>query len=237
MKFGLIGYPVSHSKSPELFRKAFPGTSSTYTLVETPDFEQAMAIFRKDFDAVNVTAPFKEKAFLAADEADTVTSMIGASNLLVKKGGRIKAYNTDFWAVQHILREEAVPGDELATLVVGCGGAGKAAAMAASDVGRSVIVANRNFERAEDFCRRSGSMSAIRLEEIPDVVSRCSFVIYTLPLLIKEASSFQNDDSFVVVEANYKDPVISSPRYVPGEVWLEKQAVASFSIMNSLGSL
>ena len=59
MKYGLIGHPISHSKSPELFRAAYPDAADmTYDLIEEADFERAYRRFLDEYDAVNVTAPF-----------------------------------------------------------------------------------------------------------------------------------------------------------------------------------
>ena len=60
-KFGLIGHPIAHSLSPALFKAAFGGRY-TYDLIEEEDFEKAYGRFLEEYDAINVTAPFKESA-------------------------------------------------------------------------------------------------------------------------------------------------------------------------------
>ena len=62
LRFGLIGYPISHSLSPRLFEAAYGGRFK-YDLIEEEDFEKAWEAFTDGpYRAVNVTAPFKEKA-------------------------------------------------------------------------------------------------------------------------------------------------------------------------------
>ena len=68
MKYGLIGYPISHSKSPELFRAAYPDTDMSYDLIEESDFSRAYRRFLQEYEAVNVTAPFKGDAFRKVDD-------------------------------------------------------------------------------------------------------------------------------------------------------------------------
>ena len=133
LRIGLIGYPIGHSQSPALFRGYFadrPDILSrwNYDLIERESFPDAYAAFLRDYVAVNVTTPFKEEAFRAADVRDRSAGLCQASNLLVKSrftvcdsvsgadsqslaglNGEhecIVAYNTDYEAVMEILRDE-----------------------------------------------------------------------------------------------------------------------------------
>ena len=95
MKFGLIGNPIAHSLSPALFRAGYDGRFP-YDLIETPDFEQAYERFLREYDGINVTAPFKELAFRKADILSEECRRIGAANLLIKTPEGVKAYNPCF---------------------------------------------------------------------------------------------------------------------------------------------
>ena len=237
MKFGLIGYPIGHSLSPALFRAAYADQpfADAYSLIEKTDFAEAMRIFREDYDAVNITAPYKELAFTEADESDTATGQIGATNLLLKQDGRIRAFNTDFWAVLQLLRRHMPAIGRPDVLVIGCGGAGKAAAFAASDLRLRTVIANRSLDRAEAFCNRLGGMEAIPLEEIPKVADLFGFIIHTLPVAIKELEALRGTDARVI-EANYRDPVLQGKvkRYIDGKEWLAAQATFGFKLMTGL---
>ena len=105
-RFGLIGNPVSGSKSPVLFKAAYGG-KYPYDLIEEPDFETAWHRFlgtesvqtgdggNSGYTAINVTAPFKEMAFAKVLEAaregrgsiDGPCFKIGATNLVVRRPG------------------------------------------------------------------------------------------------------------------------------------------------------
>ena len=106
MKFGLIGHPIAHSLSPALFRAGYDGRYQ-YDLIETPDFEQAYERFIREYDGVNVTAPFKELAFRKADILSEECRRIGAANLLIKTPEGVKAYNSDYLGVRLWLWEVA----------------------------------------------------------------------------------------------------------------------------------
>ena len=236
MKFGLIGHPISHSQSPALFAAAYPGGEHSYELIEEADFDRAYNRFLEGYDAVNVTTPFKEKAAARADVANDVVKACGASNLLKKEGGKVYAYNTDYLGVRHVLEERAFQGD---VLVVGCGGAAKAAALAALDAGHNVIVANRDESRAISFVAAnigrggSGAMLAVGLGMLEAVLHSVSFIIYCVPVAIPQLND-SNLAGKILFEANYRDAQYSAGHgydYIPGEVWLEAQGVESFNLM------
>lgn len=156
MRLGLIGCPISHSKSPALFLEHYASRPDilehwSYDLIERDTFDEAWAAFLQDYIAVNVTAPFKEDAFKAADTHSYSTLRCLASNLLVKSGSGVSAYNTDFEAVLKILQQEFPKPEEHRAMVIGCGGAGKAATAAALEAGMKVYLCNRTVSRAQEF--------------------------------------------------------------------------------------
>ena len=159
-KFGLVGHPIAHSLSPALFKAGYEGRYP-YELVETADFEEAYRRFLEGYDGINVTAPFKELAYAKADILSEECKAIGATNLLIKTPEGVKAYNSDYLGVRLWLEEiyykairtqadvssagEKREDAQLAckVLIVGTGGAGKAAAAAAESLGMTVIRMNR----------------------------------------------------------------------------------------------
>ena len=240
MKYGLIGYPIAHSKSPELFRAAYPDNPEmTYDLIEEDDFEQAYRRFEKDYEAVNVTAPFKGDAFRKVDIADTIARELYAVNILKKKDGKIYGYNSDFWALKKMLAPYAQPGKRPKVLVIGCGGAAKAAALAALKLRMSVTVANRDFRKAREFCFTGGGMIPVRLEQAAELAGHMDILIYTLPLRTDLVDRLPLEGR-VVVEPNYKDPCLremceaAGATYISGMDWLGEQAIAGYQLMTGI---
>ena len=232
-KYGLIGYPVAHSGSPALFRKAYGGKWA-YELIETPSFDEAWERFMAEYDAINVTAPFKEKAAAKADILSPEVQSIGAANILVKTRCGVKAFNSDYLGVRMLLEELMV--SNLRIVVVGYGGAGKAAAAAARDCGCNTLVCNRSDH---------GNPAVLPLSELPE--AETDLVIYTLPMRIPEMDAFLKKARTgalrapkALLEANYRDPVLSPEsgcqlppncRYIPGERWLLAQAITGYEIL------
>jgi len=252
-KFGLIGHPIEHSQSPALFRAAYAGKYQ-YDLIQGAEFEASWQSFLDEYDGINVTAPFKENAFAKADCPSAECQLIGATNLLVKTKNGIEAYNSDFRGVDALLREE---NDRLAkagerplrtALIVGCGGAAKAAAAAAYILEMDVTIANRSVDKAKAFaehlelfgvcrpCSAGGSVRACGLDEMPS----CDLTIYCLPMAIPGIESLKTR---VFLEANYRDPaysqeffssdVINAAKtvYICGSRWLIAQAQTGYSLL------
>lgn len=246
-----MGCPVSHSQSPALFLEYFSGRPDilsrySYDLIDCSRFQDAYAVFLRDYLAVNVTAPFKEDAYRAADSHDRAAVLCRASNLLVKENQGIRAYNTDFEAVREILRLEFQGTEGLNAVVIGCGGAGKAASAAAYDSGMRTIICNRTLSRAEDFAshlrfsgRCAGTVEPECLSRLEKTVADADVVIYTLPEPVEEIVRLLSAYSDIfsgkaIVEASYKSPSLNHVqcrRYVSGQVWLRLQAQATYRIV------
>ncbi|MBP5505323.1 MAG: hypothetical protein J6X89_04385 [Bacteroidales bacterium] len=232
MKLGIIGNPVSHSQSPRLFAELCPG-KGTYDLIEEPDFEKAYGIFLRDYDAVNVTMPFKELAYYKCRPGNDAVRTIKAVNILKKEGDAVVGYNSDYLGVLDILKGLNPEGEKL--LVVGCGGAAKAAAVAAVDAGCKVYMTNRSYEKCYSFVRHSPL--DIEVSELKDVdLEQFKYVIYAIPAPLPELS-FWNFAGKTVLEANYVTPCLcdrvleQGGKYIEGIIWLRAQAVAGFKIM------
>ena len=134
---------------------------------------------------------------------------IGAANILVKTDDGIKAYNSDYLAVKQLIRIHAP--EARTAVVVGFGGAGKAAFRAALDCGLSTTV-KRHSELTDGVC--------------------ADLVIFTLP---KAAPGMENILCNTLIEANYRDPqcesLVGVGHYVGGREWLRAQAVLGYEIM------
>ena len=158
-RFGLIGHPVAGSFSPKLFEAAYGGRYP-YDLLEGAEFGASWQRFLDEYDGINITAPFKQDAFRAVDALSDDARLCGAVNLAVKTPAGIVGYNTDVAGVVLAVREAlagldtqpvipGLTGNPLKeALVVGCGGAGRAAAVAALRLGCRVTLANRTPSRA-----------------------------------------------------------------------------------------
>lgn len=230
LRCGLVGKRISHSRSPFLFKSVFPSDTCTYDLFDTDDFSGTVRnLLRSGYTGVNVTTPYKEEAFLMADERDRVSCMVGASNTLVFMERKIVAWNTDYDGVKGVLaeNEEFSRG---AVLVLGCGPAARAAALAAVDMGRETYVLNRTFGKAERFASAIGA-SALSSSDLERISGKVSVVVSALPTGVFVDISGIDLSSVLLLEANYAAPQFSGilcGKYVSGLKWLVYQAIPSY---------
>src|SRR5688500_14293717 len=148
---GVLGFPVGHSRSPAMMRAAFAelGLDWRYLKLPVPPerFEETVrALPGSGYRGANVTLPHKLAALRLADEASDPASAIGAANTLSFHDGAIAADNTDAGGLLDALGE---PPRGLRALVLGAGGAGRAAAWALRDAGAAEVrIWNRTSSRA-----------------------------------------------------------------------------------------
>lgn len=221
-KFALIGHPVAGSLSPALVRAAYQGRYP-YDLVDRESFEEAWQVFVEQYDGINVTAPFKQDAFARVNVRDPKAQATGAVNLVVPCQEGYAGYNTDVDGVLMALQETGLPFAD--ALVVGTGGAARAAVYALQALGCSVTVCGRSLEKAAVLGGR-----AVSFEEAaalhPDVM------VYTLPGRAPVPAGLPFAGA-VVLEAEYRIPQLSKTHcrlYVSGRRWMLGQAVAGYRL-------
>ena len=162
---GVMGWPVSHSRSPRLHNYWLRqhGIDGAYVpLAVAPErAEQAIrALPALGFRGANVTLPHKEVAFATMDRLDAVAQRIGAVNtIIVAEDGTLEGRNTDAFGFLENLRQGA-PGWRAAdgpAVVLGAGGASRAVIVALLDAGvPQVRLLNRTTARAEQVAGALG---------------------------------------------------------------------------------
>lgn len=161
---GVIGAPIAHSKSPQLFRHWLSqhGIAGHYVPlhIEQVDLEQVLdALPVMGFVGCNVTIPHKEKVMELADVITDRAALIGAANTLTFRNGKIYADNTDGHGFVANLRQGAPGWDPKtgAAAVLGAGGASRAVVYSLIELGVvDVRIANRSRPRAEALRKEFG---------------------------------------------------------------------------------
>lgn len=154
---GVLGWPVSHSRSPRLHnhwleRYAIDGAYIPLP-VRPESFSSAVtALASLGFCGANVTVPHKEAALRVCDEVTSSARRIGAVNTLFFEEERILGDNTDAYGFIQNLLEESPQWDATAApaVILGAGGAARALCVALLDAGVPEIrVVNRTRERVD----------------------------------------------------------------------------------------
>ena len=148
-KYGLIGYPLTHSFSKRFFTEKFEKEekNESYDNYEISSVDLLPEIIHSDplLFGLNVTIPYKEKIIPFLDELDDSSARVGAVNTIkiIRKKGRLilKGFNTDVYGFETSLRPLLEPHHRKA-LILGTGGASKAIKFVLGKLGISFISAS-----------------------------------------------------------------------------------------------
>jgi shikimate dehydrogenase len=172
-KYGVVGNPIAHSRSPEIHQRFAQQTRQklTYERIEIPldGFEdRALALREGGFRGLNVTVPFKLDAAKLADDLTPRARLAGAVNTLKFDEDTILGDNTDGIGFVRDVRERLqFDLSNCSVLVLGAGGAVRGLLGSLLDESpRWLAVANRSHTRAEELAEEFG-VEAIHFDEIP----------------------------------------------------------------------
>ena len=141
MKYGLIGEKLSHSFSKEIHEKI---ADYQYELKELTlnEFEEFMK--KKDFIAINVTIPYKEKVIPYLDYIDDIALKIKAVNTIVNNNGKLYGYNTDYYGLKSLILKNNIEIKNKKVLILGTGGTSKTASIVINDLlAKDIILVSR----------------------------------------------------------------------------------------------
>jgi len=195
---GLIGYPVGHSRSPAMQQAAFDvlGIPAHYVLWETPPetlAERIASLRAPEVLGANVTIPHKTAVVPLLDAlAPSALQAGGAVNTIVRGADdRLTGHNTDVTGVLRVLDSHGAGDAGQSALVLGAGGAARAAWAAARERGMTLRVAARHPSAAREALSALGLSSA---ETIPlDAPDELAKALATSSILINATSVGMGD--------------------------------------------
>ncbi len=146
MRTGLLGEHLGHSYSPQI-HQALVGERYTYELYERPPADVEAFIKGREWDALNVTIPYKQAVMPYLDEITDEARRIGAVNTVTRRGdGRLCGDNTDYFGFARTVTTAGVEVRGQKALVLGNGGAAATAVAVLRDMGAEVVVLARSRE-------------------------------------------------------------------------------------------
>ena len=167
--YGLIGKKLTHSFSKEIHNEL---ADYQYDLIELTEEEVADFFVRKEFQAVNVTIPYKETVLPYLDEISPIAKKIGAVNTVVNKNGKLFGDNTDYWGMKALAEKIGLDFSGKKVLVLGTGGTSKTARVLAEDLGAAKVYA----------LSRTKKEACITYEEAISVHSDAQIILNTTPV-------------------------------------------------------
>ena len=174
--FGLIGEKLGHSLSEVIHTRLFELLSlpAAYKLMEIPRDSLpgvGQAVRLLSFKGINVTIPYKEMVLPQLDELDASAQVLGAVNTIKNVEGKLIGYNTDVYGLKEMLSFHGIDPAGKTAVVLGSGGAAKAALQALFELGAALLyvasrspegkaspLPNTSFIAYEDLERMSGGL-------------------------------------------------------------------------------
>jgi 3-dehydroquinate dehydratase / shikimate dehydrogenase len=173
---GVVGSAALGSLSPRLYNAAFAelGIDALYVPFQVEHFgdfwlevveSATLARLGLPLAGLSVTSPYKEIAFAVAGAASPLANRLEAVNTLIPSRGVWEGESTDGQGVLAALRERGIEPRGRRAAIVGCGGAGRAAALAMALAGARVTLVNRSAERGLKTARHL-RLPLVALEEL-----------------------------------------------------------------------
>ena len=192
--FGVMGYPVGHSLSPQMYKAAFEAAgfvNYNYIPLQVHAgklFMAVEAIKGLDFRGVNVTIPHKTTISKYLDAIDADALVIGAVNTVVNDGGMLTGYNTDVSGFLMALAEANFLPEGCNAVMLGAGGAARAVLWGlCKKRAECITIGARNPQKAQalanDFLQY-GHVEAFEWhsEEFKEMIQTADILINTTPL-------------------------------------------------------
>ncbi|MEZ5564231.1 MAG: shikimate dehydrogenase [Gammaproteobacteria bacterium] len=176
-RYGVIGHPIAHSKSPVIHRLFADATGQdlSYEAIDiAPEqlADRVRRLFADGFRGLNVTVPHKSEVVKLASRLTSRAELAGAVNTLIRHAdGAVEGDNTDGTGLVNDLRQNLrtrLAGTRI--LILGAGGATRGIVPALFDTNpRDIMIANRTLERAQTLAREFrmlGKVLACQFEEL-----------------------------------------------------------------------
>jgi shikimate dehydrogenase len=216
----IIGDPVQHSLSPAMQNAAFKslGLNCTYIAFRVPtgELQESVSSLRSvNIAGFNVTTPHKIEIIKHVDALDSTAQKAKAVNTIMNVEGMLRGYNTDVYGFIEPLHKRNVSFNGMTILLIGAGGASRAAIAALSEEKgiAKILIANRSQKKAEELARIGASLglecSVIDLYNIQEVAAKSHLIVNGTPL------GTNNEDSMIDHEHMRKDSIVYDIVYKP----------------------
>jgi len=167
--YGVVGDPIAHSLSPAIMNAAFrrENVNAVYLTLHAKTLKDLLACVREiPIHGISVTMPYKEAILPHLDNTDSHTTKIGACNTVVRaQDGKLYGFNTDASGIVRPLERRLNTLEGARILVIGAGGAARAAVFGLKERGSEVYILNRSAAPAKKLAHQAHA----RIMKRPDL--------------------------------------------------------------------
>ena len=164
--YGVAGNPVLHSLSPLMLNTAFrrETINAVYLALQTNKMKDLLKLVHEiPLQGFSVTMPLKTEILPALEHTDPLTAKIGACNTVLRaQDGKLYGFNTDVAGIITPLERRLSSLKGVRALVLGAGGAARAAVFGLREKGAEVYILNRTIETAQKLARRAAAKTLKR---------------------------------------------------------------------------
>lgn len=165
--YGVAGDPIAHSLSPVMLNTAFrrENVNGVYIALHAKSLDDLLACIRDiPIHGLSITMPYKEEILKHLDKTDPLTAKIGACNTVVRsQDGKLYGFNTDVSGVVRPLETRlALQGAKI--LVLGAGGAARAAVFGLKERGAEVYILNLTPGPAQNLAKKARAKAINKMQ-------------------------------------------------------------------------
>jgi len=165
--YGVAGDPIEHSLSPVIMNTALrrENVNGVYLPLHAKTLKELIHCVREiPLHGLSITMPYKQAMLPYLDNTDAHTAKIGACNTVVRgQDGKLYGFNTDVAGVVRPL-EQRLSIENAKVLVLGAGGAARAAVFGVKERGAEVWILNRTSAKAQKLARQARARSIKRAD-------------------------------------------------------------------------
>jgi 3-dehydroquinate dehydratase / shikimate dehydrogenase len=165
--YGVAGDPIEHSLSPVIMNTALrrENVNGVYLPLHAKTLKDLLHCVREiPLHGLSITMPYKQAILPHLDNTDAHTTKIGACNTVVRgQDGKLYGFNTDVAGVVRPL-EQRLSIEKTKVLVLGAGGAARAAVFGLKERGAEIWILNRTSVKAQKLARQAKAHSIKRAD-------------------------------------------------------------------------
>jgi len=157
--YGVVGDPIVHSLSPAIMNAAFrrENVNAVYVALHAKTLKDLLACVKEiPIHGLSVTMPYKETILSHLDNTDSHSAKVGACNTVVRaQDGKLYGFNTDTAGIVRPLERRLNTLEGARILVLGAGGAARAAVFGLKERGSEVYILNRSLAAAKKLAHQA----------------------------------------------------------------------------------